>query len=99
MGILLCGYGPGTKDVNKNNKIINNLIRRTGELVWHGHAIFIWQSGENFVANNHIREVPRKAIGICGVRGAIFMEGKKVDWDEASKAMRWHELGGRYFRG
>ncbi|VGO19325.1 right-handed parallel beta-helix repeat-containing protein [Pontiella sulfatireligans] len=97
MGILLCGYGPGTKDVNKNNKIVNNLIRRTGELVLHGHAIFIWQSGENFVANNHIREVPRKAIGICGVRGAIFMEGKKVDWDEASKAMRWHELGADIF--
>ena len=23
MGILLCGYGPGTKDVNKNNSITN----------------------------------------------------------------------------
>jgi len=97
MGILLCGYGPGTKDVNKNNKIVNNLIRRTGELIWHGHAIFIWQSGENFIANNHIREVPRKAIGICGVRGAIFMEGKKVDWDEGSKTMRWNEMGADIF--
>jgi len=92
MGILLCGYGPGTKDVNKHNRIVNNLIRRTGELIWHGHAIFVWQSGENVIANNHIREVPRKAIGICGVRGAIFMEGKRVDWDEASKTIRWHEL-------
>jgi len=93
MGILLCGYGPGTKDANKNNRIVNNLIRRTGELIWHGHAIFVWQSGQNYIANNHIREVPRKAIGICGVRGAIFMEGKKVDWDEASKTIRWGELG------
>jgi len=97
MGILLCGYGPGTKDVNKSNRIVNNLIRRTGELIWHGHAIFIWQSGGNRVAHNHIREVPRKAIGICGVRGAIFMEGKKVDWDEASKTMRWDELGADIF--
>ncbi len=97
MGILLCGYGPGTKDVNKNNRIVNNLIRRTGELIWHGHAIFVWQSGENYIANNHIREVPRKAIGICGVRGTIFMEGKKVDWDEASKTIRWDELGCEIF--
>ncbi|VGO16334.1 hypothetical protein PDESU_04925 [Pontiella desulfatans] len=97
MGILLCGYGPGTKDVNKNNRIVNNLIRRTGELIWHGHAIFVWQSGENVIANNHIREVPRKAIGLCGVRGAIFMEGKKVDWDEASKTIRWDELGCEIF--
>lgn len=93
MGILLCGYGPGTKDVNKGNRIINNLIRRTGELIWHGHAIFVWQSGGNHIANNLIREVPRKAIGLCGVRGAIFMEGKRVDWDEASKTLRWDELG------
>ncbi|MBG7631564.1 MAG: right-handed parallel beta-helix repeat-containing protein, partial [Bacteroidetes bacterium] len=92
MGILLCGYGPGTKDVNKNNKIVNNIIRRVGEVIWHGHAIFVWQSGENYIANNHIREVPRKAIGICGVRGAIFQNGKEIDWDEAAKTIRWNEL-------
>jgi hypothetical protein len=97
MGILLCGYGPGTKDVNRNNRIVNNLIRRTGELIWHGHAIFVWQSGENYIANNHIREVPRKAVGLCGVRGAVFMEGKKVDWDEASRTIRWNELGCEIF--
>lgn len=92
MGILLCGYGPGTKDVNKNNRIVNNLIRRTGEVIYHGHAIFVWQSGSNYIANNHIREVPRKAIGICGVRGAIFQNGKDIDWDEAAKTIRWKEL-------
>lgn len=92
MGILLCGYGPGTKDVNNNNIITNNLIRRVGEVIWHGHAIFIWQSGNNYIANNHIRETPRKAIGICGVRGAIFQNGKSVDWDEAAKTIRWQEL-------
>ena len=32
MGILLCGYGPGTKDVNKNNKIINNVIHHVGRV-------------------------------------------------------------------
>ncbi|EDM29559.1 hypothetical protein LNTAR_17453 [Lentisphaera araneosa HTCC2155] len=99
MGILLCGYGPGTKDVNKNNKIENNLIDRCGEVIWHGHAIFVWQSGANHIANNHIRNVPRKAIGLCGVRGAIFEEGKEVDWDEASKTLRWNEIKEKEFKG
>jgi hypothetical protein len=92
MGILLSGYGPGTKDVNKNNRIVNNIIDHCGEVVWHGHAIFIWQSGSNYVANNLIQNCPRKAVGICGVRAPIFIEGKKVDWDEASKTMRWQEI-------
>jgi len=92
MGILLAGYGPGTKDVNKNNRIVNNIIDHCGEVVWHGHAIFVWQSGSNYVANNLIQNCPRKAVGICGVRAPIFIEGEQVDWDEASKTMRWHEI-------
>ncbi|MBK3517519.1 right-handed parallel beta-helix repeat-containing protein [Carboxylicivirga marina] len=92
MGILLCGYGPGTKDVNKNNRIVNNIIDHCGEVIWHGHAIFVWQSGENYIAHNLIQNCPRKAIGICGVRGPIFKEGQAVDWDEASKTLRWNEL-------
>jgi hypothetical protein len=92
MGILLCGYGPGTKDVNKNNKIVNNIIDKCGEVIWHGHAIFVWQSGGNYIANNLIQNCPRKAIGICGVRGPIFKEGPEVDWDEASKTLRWNEI-------
>lgn len=92
MGILLAGYGPGTKDVNKNNRIVNNIIDHVGEVVWHGHAIFIWQSGDNYIAHNLIQYNPRKGVGICGVRAPIFWEGPGVDWDEASKTMRWHEI-------
>lgn len=92
MGILLAGYGPGTKDVNKNNRIVNNIIDHVGEVVWHGHAIFIWQSGDNYVAHNLIQYCPRKGVGICGVRAPIFWEGPDVDWDEASKTLRWHEI-------
>ncbi|WDE96566.1 right-handed parallel beta-helix repeat-containing protein [Lentisphaera profundi] len=99
MGILLCGYGPGTKDVNKNNIIENNLIDHCGEVIWHGHAIFVWQSGSNKIRHNHIRNVPRKAIGLCGIRGAIFDEGPEVDWDEASKTMRWKEIKEKEFKG
>jgi len=92
MGILLAGYGPGTKDVNKQNRIVNNIIDHVGEVVWHGHAIFIWQSGDNYVAHNLIQYCPRKGVGICGVRAPIFKEGPDVDWDEASKTLRWHEI-------
>ena len=92
MGILLAGYGPGTKDVNKKNIIVNNIIDHVGEVVWHGHAIFIWQSGENYVANNLIQNCPRKAVGICGIRAPIFYEGPQVDWDEASKTLRWDDI-------
>ncbi|MDA7528179.1 right-handed parallel beta-helix repeat-containing protein, partial [bacterium] len=31
-GILLCGYGPGTKDVNQNNLVYNNHIHHAGQI-------------------------------------------------------------------
>lgn len=91
MGILLCGYGPGTKDVNKNNLLHNNILHHTGELVWHGHAIFVWQSGHNVISHNYVYDVPRKAIGLCGVRSQILMK-PWCDFDEASKTIRWNEI-------
>lgn len=91
MGILLAGYGPGTKDVNKYNKIHNNIIHHCGELIWHGHAIFVWQSGHNEITNNWIHDVPRKAIGLCGVRSQILMK-PETNFDEASKTIRWNEI-------
>ena len=91
MGILLCGYGPGTKDVNKNNLITNNLIHHCGEVIWHGHAIFAWQSGHNTISRNYIHDVPRKAIGLCGVRCQILMK-PEINFDEASRTIRWHEI-------
>lgn len=91
MGVLLAGYGPGTKDVNHHNTISNNIIHHVGEIIWHGHAIFAWQSGSNVIANNWIHDVPRKAIGLCGVRAQILMKGDE-DFDEAAKTIRWNEV-------
>ena len=34
-GILLAGYGAGTKDVNHHNDIINNHIHHFSEITWH----------------------------------------------------------------
>ena len=91
MGILLCGYGPGTKDVNKHNTITNNIIQRCGQIVLHGHGIFVWQSGENVISHNYIHDVPRKAIGLCGVRCQILLK-PECNFDEASRTIRWYEI-------
>ena len=66
-GILLCGYGPGSKDVNKHNLVYNNHIHHIGEIYWHAPAIFLWQSSENRVANNLIHNTPYSAIIISGL--------------------------------
>ena len=91
MGILLCGYGPGTKDVNKNNEITNNVIHHVGQIIYNGAAIFLWQSGGNRVAHNLMHHIPRKAVGVCGVRMPILIKDW-CDWDEASKTIRWQEV-------
>tara|TARA_R110000744_G_scaffold47804_2_gene104940 strand:+ start:6254 stop:8605 length:2352 start_codon:yes stop_codon:yes gene_type:complete len=91
MGVLLAGYGPGTKDVNHHNTITNNIIHHVGEIIWHGHAVFAWQSGSNTIANNWIHHVPRKAVGVAGARVQILMK-KHEDFDEAAKTIRWNEM-------
>ena len=77
--------------MNKNNEIVNNLIHHCGEVIWHGHAIFLWQSGSNRIANNLIHHSARKAIGLCGVRITIF-ENREHEFDEAVKTIRWDEI-------
>lgn len=91
MGILLCGYGPGTKDVNKNNTVRNNIVSRCGEEMWHGHAIFLWQSGNNIIEHNRVHNSARKAIGLCGVRVTI-LRNPDHKFDEAVKTIRWDEM-------
>lgn len=71
-GLLLCGYGPGTKDVNRNNVISNNRFTRTGQLYWHGQALIGFQTGGNLISHNSFTDLPRKAIGMCGVRTKYF---------------------------
>lgn len=91
MGVLLAGYGPGTKDVNHHNTITNNIIHHVGEIIWHGHAVFAWQSGSNVISNNWIHHVPRKAVGVASPRVQILMK-KHEDFDEAAKTIRWNEM-------
>ena len=80
-GVLLCGYGPGEKDVNKNNLIYNNHIQHVGEIYWHSPAVFIWQSGENRVANNLIHNTPYSGIIISGLLDRFKTRSEYKDMD------------------
>ncbi|AQQ70366.1 hypothetical protein SMSP2_00712 [Limihaloglobus sulfuriphilus] len=71
-GIVLCGYGPGSRDLNNNNKIINNHIRHIGEIYWHNQGILLFQSGSNRIAHNLIHNVPYNAISVGGVSPMLF---------------------------
>ncbi|MHC4511899.1 MAG: right-handed parallel beta-helix repeat-containing protein, partial [Planctomycetota bacterium] len=86
-GILLCGYGP---DVNNRNVVYNN-IHHVGEIYWHSPGIFVWQSGENRVANNLIHHTPYSGMMVSGCMTHFFA---RPDDRELVRTIRWHEVGG-----
>jgi hypothetical protein len=89
-GILLAGYGPGTKDVNKKNMVYNNNIHHVGEIYWHSPGIFVWQSGENLIANNLIHHTDYTAIILSGFMTNFFP--KKGNGRELLRTLRRYEL-------
>jgi parallel beta-helix repeat protein len=87
VGILLCGYGPGTKDVNRENTVTRNHIHHIGETYWHSPGIFVWQSGSNTIGNNLLHHLPYSGVAVTG----------RIVWDrrgrnECSKTIRWKEV-------
>ena len=92
-GIMLIGYGPGSKDVNRQNEILNNHIHDCGLIYWHSVGVMMWQSGENHVANNYIHHMPRHAISLSGVRVPYFEQ--RCDSREICGSLRWQEIGDR----
>ncbi|MBU3011332.1 right-handed parallel beta-helix repeat-containing protein [Polaribacter vadi] len=89
-GILLAGYGPGTKDVNKKNTVYNNNIHHVGEIYWHSPGIFVWQSGENYVANNLINHLDYTAIILSGCMTQFL--AKKGNGRELLRTFRKDEM-------
>ncbi len=61
-GILLAGYGPGTKDVNRYNDVVNNYIHHFSEITWHSPGIWAWQSGHNRIAHNELSHSGYSAV-------------------------------------
>jgi hypothetical protein len=90
--ILLSGYGPGKKDVNRNNEIINNEIKYCGESYLHTPALFVWQSGSNRIAHNLIHHVPYTGIVISGPRPQFFNIKWMGNRRELTGTVRWEEI-------
>jgi parallel beta-helix repeat protein len=87
VGILLAGYGPGTKDVNNDNSILHNHIHHIGRDYWHSPAIFVWQSGGNKIANNLIHNTGYSGIVVSG---RISFDPSGVQ--ECSRTVRINEI-------
>ena len=88
-GIVLAGYGPGTKYVSKNNLIYNNHIHHTGRIYSHSAGILVWQSGENRVANNLVHHTPYTGVIFCGCMTEYF----KKKGRELGRTLRHDEIG------
>ncbi|WP_442512196.1 right-handed parallel beta-helix repeat-containing protein [Novipirellula sp. SH528] len=89
-GVLLCGYGPGTKDVNKNNLVDNNHIHHVGRIYSHSPGIMVWQSGDNRIANNLVHHTPYTGIIISGCMTDFFTKQGR----ELGRTLRKHEMVG-----
>ncbi|VGO12982.1 hypothetical protein PDESU_01536 [Pontiella desulfatans] len=61
-GILLAGYGPGSKDVNHHNDIVNNHIHHFSEILWHSPGLWAWQSGHNRMVHNELHHSGYSAV-------------------------------------
>jgi hypothetical protein len=94
VGVLLAGYGPGTKDVNRDNRVVNNHIHHIGRQYWGSGAIFAWQSGHNRIAHNLLHHLPYTAILATG-----RISRSKGGTGECSRTIRRHEVPGTYWNG
>lgn len=86
-GILLAGYGPGTKDLNHHNQIVNNHIHHFSEITWHAPGIWAWQSGYNHIAHNYIHH--------SGYAGILITNRISPDRNlnaEGGRTVRRHEI-------
>ncbi|RAJ12342.1 right-handed parallel beta-helix repeat-containing protein [Arenibacter echinorum] len=86
-GVLLAGYGPGTKDVNHHNEIVNNHIHHFSEITWHSPAVWAWQSGYNRIANNYIHH-----SGYSGILVTNRVEPNRSLNGEGGRTVRHHEI-------
>lgn len=88
-GVVLSGYGAGTRDVNKSNEVLNNEIAHIGELYWHSPGILVSQSGGNRIANNSIHDLPYCGIVVSGPRPSHFSNTTGREW---GPTMRMDEI-------
>ena len=86
-GVLLAGYGPGTKDVNHHNDIINNYIHHFSEITWHSPGLWAWQSGHNRMIHNELHHSGYSAVLIT-----TRVEPDRSLNGEGGRTVRRHEI-------
>lgn len=92
-GVLLHGYGPGTRDDNRQNVIAHNEFRRIARMFHASCGIMVSASSDNHVHDNLLHEMPYAAIVLTGPRTMFFdpehpkrpYEGGRTIDDEAMK--------------
>ncbi|HOD84136.1 MAG: hypothetical protein BWX88_04997 [Planctomycetes bacterium ADurb.Bin126] len=86
-GVLLAGYGLGSKDVNRDNAVTDCHVHHVGRLLWHSAGIWAWQSGHNRIEHNHVHHTPYTGILVTG---RTHMDRKGLG--ECSRTIRWAEV-------
>jgi hypothetical protein len=108
-GVVLDGFGPGSRDANHHNTIRANHFHDGGELWWHSPAVLLSQSGQTAIVDNHVHDFPYSGIMAIGPRVEAFGDGSKhrqgstVRWDEIDPKDEFpvelpHHLGVRHSR-
>jgi parallel beta-helix repeat protein len=67
--------------INKQNSISNNYIHDAGQIVRHGNGIFISNSGENRIANNKIKNIPRDGIKV------VYSKNNVIEFNDISNCI------------
>ncbi|MFC1766740.1 right-handed parallel beta-helix repeat-containing protein, partial [Planctomycetota bacterium] len=90
-GIIMGGYGPGSKDVNHHNDIINNHIHHFSEITWNSPGLLACQSGHNRMTNNDIHH--------AGYSGVIITSWNPTKYSlrgKGGKTVRQNEISSEY---
>ncbi|MEP4079462.1 right-handed parallel beta-helix repeat-containing protein [Haloferula sp.] len=86
-GVLMAGYGPGSKDANHHNEVINNHIHHFSEITWHSPGLWAWQSGHNRMTHNEISH-----SGYAAVLVTTRVEPNRELNGEGGRTIRQHEI-------
>jgi hypothetical protein len=87
-GIVVAGYGPGTKDVNGRHEIAHNSISRIGEDYRVSPAIMMFQTADNRVHHNLLHDLPYMGIVLSG---AWPNDWRRGDSRERARTLRRNE--------
>jgi len=91
-GIVLAGYGPGSRDESHHNTVAHNHVHHIARLWWQSSGIFISQSGHNRIHDNLIHHTPYNGMTVTGPRPGI-LDREVPRLTEGSHSARWEELG------